>query len=66
MPLSEEPPQLYGVPTTERAASTIELLELEEEEVETEAPPVETPAPLRAPRVFGPTTPSTRRPLEDW
>src|SRR5699024_9386856 len=51
---------------TERAASTIELLELEEEEVETEAPPVETPAPLRAPRVFGPTTPATRRPLEAW
>ena len=45
------------------------VLSSEEELVEVdgaEAPPVETPPPLSAARVFGPTTPSTWRPCEDW
>ena len=47
MPLSEEPPQEYGVPFAERAASTIALPELEVAETGTEAPPAGTEEALR-------------------
>jgi len=54
------------VPIAERAASTMALPELEDEAGAEVPPEGAEEVPLSEPRVSGPTTPSTSRPLLRW